>query len=209
MGCAGDARFRFDHVASLGLSSWSMHIGRMLIGYASGDHDLELQNASLKEAGCVRIFADRVSGPNDIRHQRTTMLDEAGDGDVIIVHQVKRLSQSTAILLDNLRIMKCKGARLRSLTEPWSEALSDDKTDVLELLSGIVEFERSFGCCTCDWREAAKAKGVRFGRPSKLSNDEIDLAKRLLSEGRSMSDLAKMFDCHRATLYRILSTRSE
>ena len=115
-----------------------MHIDRMLIGYASGDHDLESQNVSLTAAGCIRIFEDRVSGPNDKRHQRKRMFDEAGDGDVIIVHQLRRLAQSTVGLLETLQTIKANGMRLRSLTEPWSGPMLESDPNTIEVISGIV-----------------------------------------------------------------------
>src|SRR5271165_4389513 len=38
-------------------------------------------------------------------------------------------------------------------------------------------------------REAARKRGVRFGRPRKLSLDQEQLARRLVLEGKSASDI--------------------
>ena len=54
-------------------------------------------------------------------------------------------------------------------------------------------------------RQAAKKKGVVFGRPAKLSDDQIALGKRLLAEGTSVRDAAKLLNCHHATLYRAIN----
>jgi len=40
-------------------------------------------------------------------------------------------------------------------------------------------------------REAAQKRGVQFGRPRKLSIDQAQLARRLVLEGKSVSDIAK------------------
>src|SRR6202035_3149397 len=45
-------------------------------------------------------------------------------------------------------------------------------------------------------REAARKRGVRFGRPRKLSVDQEQLARRLVLEGRSVSDIARTFKRH-------------
>ena len=49
-------------------------------------------------------------------------------------------------------------------------------------------------------------RGVRFGRPAKLAAEQIALAHRLLEEGTSAGEVARMFKVHRATLYRALNT---
>ena len=49
---------------------------------------------------------------------------------------------------------------------------------------------------------------MRFGRPSKLAAEQIALARRLIEEGRSAREVARMFKVHRATLYRALGTPS-
>jgi DNA invertase Pin-like site-specific DNA recombinase len=55
-------------------------------------------------------------------------------------------------------------------------------------------------------RAAALRRGVRFGRPAKLAPGQITLAQRLLEEGTSAGEVARMFRVHRATLYRALNT---
>jgi DNA invertase Pin-like site-specific DNA recombinase len=47
---------------------------------------------------------------------------------------------------------------------------------------------------------------VRFGRPAKLAPEQIALAQRLLEEGTAGGEVARMFNVHRATLYRALAT---
>jgi transposase len=49
---------------------------------------------------------------------------------------------------------------------------------------------------------------VRFGRPPKLTPDQIALGLRLVGEGTSVREAAKLLDCHHATLYRALTAAS-
>jgi transposase len=44
---------------------------------------------------------------------------------------------------------------------------------------------------------------VRFGRPRKLSTDQQRLARRLVLEGKSVSEIARTFNVHAATIYRL------
>jgi DNA invertase Pin-like site-specific DNA recombinase len=74
---------------------------------------------------------------------------------------------------------------------------------VLTIFAGIAEFERSLiSERTSIGRAAAQKKGVRFGRPTKLSAEQIALGRRLLDEGTSVREAARVLNCHHATLYR-------
>ena len=57
-----------------------------------------------------------------------------------------------------------------------------------------------------DENAAARQKGVRFGRPPKLSAEQIALGQHLLAEGTSVRAAARILNCHHATLYRALAT---
>ena len=76
---------------------------------------------------------------------------------------------------------------------------------VLTVFAGIAEFERDLiRQRTSSGREAAKKRGVKFGRPSKLSAEQVALGRRLIHEGQSVREVAKVLNCHHATLYRKL-----
>ena len=49
-------------------------------------------------------------------------------------------------------------------------------------------------------------RGMRFERPAKLTTEQVALGQRLIEEGRSARDVAKMFKVRAATLYRALSS---
>jgi hypothetical protein len=56
---------------------------------------------------------------------------------------------------------------------------------------------------------SARTRGVCFGRPPKLTPEQIALDRRLVNEGTSVREVAKMIlKCHPATLYRELSKSS-
>ncbi len=100
------------------------------------------------------------------------------------------------------------GAGLRSLAEPWADTTSPAGRMVLTVFAGIAEFERALiHQRTSSGRVAAQARGVRFGRPPKLTSDQIALGERLVGEGTSVREAAKLLKCHHATLYRVLAGR--
>ena len=73
------------------------------------------------------------------------------------------------------------------------------------VFAGIAEFERSLiATRTEEGRRAAQARGVPFGRPPKLRPDQRTLARHLIDEGKSVSEVARTFNVHVATIYRCL-----
>lgn len=188
-----------------------MHIRDMLIGYArvsTDDQDLRLQRAALKEASCQRTFEEKVSGAKRNRPELARMIEQLRDGDTVVVTRLDRLARSTRDLLDIAEKLKEAGAGLRSLAEPWADTTSPAGRMVLTVFAGIAEFERELiHQRTSTGRVAAKARGVRFGRPPKLTADQIALGERLVGEGTSVREAAKLLKCHHATLYRALSAQ--
>jgi DNA invertase Pin-like site-specific DNA recombinase len=182
----------------------------MLIGYArvsTDDQDLSLQRAALGEAGCRRIYEDKVSGARRDRPQLARMLDQMREGDVVVVYRLDRLARSTRDLLEIAEQLREADAGLRSLGEPWADTTSPAGRMVLTVFAGIAEFERALiQERTGAGRAAAKQRGVRFGRPAKLAPEQITLARRLLEGGTAASEVARMLKVHRATLYRALGT---
>ena len=51
------------------------------------------------------------------------------------------------------------------------------------------------------------ARGVAFGRPSKLREDQKDVVRDLVKNGRSISAVARTFNVHPATIYRCLDKK--
>src|SRR5947209_20142142 len=98
-----------------------MHICDMLIGYArvsTDDQDLRLQRAALKEAGCRRIFGEKVSGAKRDRPELARMLDQLRDDDGVVVTRLDRLARSTKDLLDIAEKLNEAGAGVGPLAEP-------------------------------------------------------------------------------------------
>jgi DNA invertase Pin-like site-specific DNA recombinase len=180
----------------------------MLIGYArvsTDDQDLTLQRAALKDVGCKRVYDEKVTGAKRDRPQLVRMLDQLRTGDVVVVSRLDRLARSTRDLLEIAEQLNEAQAGLRSLHEPWADTTSPAGRMVLTVFAGIAEFERELiSERTHAGRRAAKARGVRFGRPPKLTADQVALARRLVTEGTSIPEASKILNVHRATLYRAL-----
>ena len=180
---------------------------KMKIGYArvsTLEQNLDLQLRALEKAGCKKIFREKVSGSNRERPQFQRMLDQIRVGDTIVVWKLDRLARSTRDLLETMEAIREAGGRFMSLSEPWADTTTHAGKMIMTIFAGIAEFERDLiRERTGAGREAARKRGVRFGRPRKLSLDQEQLARRLVLEGKSASDIARTFNVHAATIYRL------
>ena len=179
----------------------------MKIGYArvsTTDQNLGLQLAALKEAGCGRIYQEKISGAKRDRPELQRLIDQLRPGDIIVVWKLDRLARSTQNLLELVDQIKNADASFCSLSEPWADTTSSSGKMIMTVFAGIAEFERDLiRERTSSGRVAAKKRGVRFGRPQKMNEEQKLLAKRLLQEDKSVSEVAKTFNVHKATIYRL------
>jgi DNA invertase Pin-like site-specific DNA recombinase len=103
-------------------------------------------------------------------------------------------------------VIRQKDAGLQSLEEPWADITTPAGRMVLTMFAGAAEFERALiRHRTDEGRQAAKRRGVSFGRPQKLHPDQKALAVSLVREGRSISEVARTFNVHPATIHRCLN----
>ena len=194
--------------------TFDLMTGRLLLGYArvsTDEQDLTNQRADLHAAGCTRIYAEKVTGARRDRPELARLLDHLRPGDVVTVTRLDRLARSTRDLLDIAARIQEAGAGLRSLAEPWADTTTPAGRMVLTIFAGIAEFER---CLILDrtreGREAAKARGVKFGPRPILTPAQIEHARELIEqEGRQVKEVAELFGVHRSTIYRALERSEE
>jgi DNA invertase Pin-like site-specific DNA recombinase len=154
---------------SFAQESDSRGIRAMKIGYArvsTEDQHVDLQLDALMQAGCRRMFCDKVSGAGRHRPELLRMLEQLREGDTVVVWKLDRLARSTRELLATVETIREAGATFRSLSEPWADTTSHGGKFILTVFAGMAEFERELiRERTRAGREMAKRRGVRFGRP--------------------------------------------
>ena len=177
----------------------------MRIGYArvsTQDQKLDLQLKALKKAGCQKIFREKVSGFIRQRPEFQRML--ARFGRATRVWKLDRLARSTRDLLNTMETIHEAGGKFQLLSEPWANTTTHVGKMIMAVFAGIAEFEKELiRERTGAGREAAKRRGVRFGRPRKLNADQVQVASQLLAEGKAVCDIARTFNVHEATIYRL------
>lgn len=182
------------------------------IGYArvstDDDQTTQLQKLALEQAGCDLIFEESASGGKRDRPVLCSMLDDLRDGDLVLVWKIDRLSRSLQDILVFLEEIEERGACFQSLTEPMDTTTAAGRM-VAQMIGVFAEFERSMiRERTKAGMRAAKKQGVHTGRPSSLTDDQIqELHDRIERQEWTINEAARVFGVHRTTISRALKTR--
>jgi DNA invertase Pin-like site-specific DNA recombinase len=178
-----------------------------IYGYARVSTDgqsLAAQDAQLHAAGCAKVYAEKISGARSDRPELAKVLKRLGEGDVLMVARLDRLARSTRDLLNILDAIGRAGAGFKSLGDTWADTTTPHGRLMLIVLGGLAEFERELILArTSDGRTRAKARGVKFGRPPRLTPHQRQEALQRLEEGATQADLARTYGVSQATISRL------
>lgn len=149
-------------------------------GYArasSRDQNLDRQIDALEAFGVDEVFADKASGRDFERPEWRRLVATLCEGDVLVVKSIDRFGRSYDEILEQWRgITKERGAAVVVLDMPLLDTRRGREgvtgvliaDIVLQLLSYVAQVEReSIHQRQTEGIAAAKARGVRFGRPRK------------------------------------------
>ena len=103
---------------------------------------LQRQLTALKEAGCARIFQEKISGAKKERSELQRLLDQLRPQDVVVVWKLDRLARSTHNLLELVESIQVVQASFLSLSEPWADTTTPGGKMIMTVFAGIAEFER-------------------------------------------------------------------
>jgi DNA invertase Pin-like site-specific DNA recombinase len=176
-------------------------------GYARVSTDgqsLASQQAQLHAGGCAKVYAEKVSGARSDRAELAKVLKRLGSGDVLMVTRLDRLARSTRDLLNILDTVANACAGLKSLGDTWADTTTPHGRLMLTVLGGLAEFERELILArTSDGRARAQAKGIKFGRPNKLTPHQRQEALKRLEDGEAQADVARSYAVSQATVSRL------
>ena len=182
-----------------------------LYGYArvsTREQDLAAQDAELRAAGCVKTFKEKVSGAKTDRPELAKVIRRLEPDDVLVVTRLDRLARSTRDLLNVLHAVAERGAGFKSLKDAWADTTSAHGRLMLTVLGGLAEFERELiRARTGEGRKRAKARGVRFGRPRKMTPHQRQEAMQRLAAGETQADVARTYNVDATTIGRLLGDR--
>ncbi len=107
-------------------------------------------------------------------------LDYMREGDTLVVWKLDRLARSLSQLIETVATLRDRGIELRSLHENIDTGSTAGRL-TFHLFASLAEFERDLiRDRTKAGLDAARARGRKGGRPRRLSDADIDTARKLL-----------------------------
>jgi DNA invertase Pin-like site-specific DNA recombinase len=176
------------------------------IGYArvsTSGQLLDRQMRALTEAGCLRTFADTQSGKTADRPELAACLDYLRPGDTLVVPSLDRLSRSLQDLIGLVAELRRRGVGFSSLHEALDTTTPGGRL-VFHVFAALAEFIRELIVeGTHEGLEAARARGVRLGRPPAMTPEQVRHARDLLARpDNSVASIARLLGVSRSTLYK-------
>src|SRR5580692_8992427 len=107
---------------------------------------------------------------------------------VLMVTRLDRLARSTRDLLNTLATITDKKAGFRSLGDTWADTTSAHGRLIAR---------------TGEGRARAKARGVKMGRPFKMTSHQIKEALRRRDAGEPMRDIARTYNVSHSTISKL------
>jgi DNA invertase Pin-like site-specific DNA recombinase len=176
-------------------------------GYArvSTDHQtLAQQDAAIRAAGAAKTFSEKISGAKADRVELNKLLRRLEPGDLVLVTRLDRMARSVRDLLNVLDMIAKAGASFKSLNDEWANTDTPHGRLMLHILAGLAEFERSLiSSRTSAGREDARSRGVKFGRPRKLTPHQRSEALKRRAAGERQSDIARSYNVDASMISRL------
>ena len=196
-----------------------MHLSGTVYGYirvSTREQNEDRQRIAMEEAGVPErnVYMDKQSGKDFNRPQYKKLLRKMKNDDLLYIKSIDRLGRNYEEILQQWRYLtKDKGIDIVVLDMPLLDTrrgkdlmgtfLSDI---VLQVLSFVAENERTnIRQRQAEGIAAAKARGVRFGRPEKeIPADFGEIVAAWEQKQLPISEVLTRCDMSEATFYRRL-----
>ncbi|MEN5058881.1 recombinase family protein [Sphingobacterium kitahiroshimense] len=148
----------------------------MKIGYArvsTKDQNLDLQIEALENAGCERIYKEKISGSTKNRPELDKMIHQFREGDELIVWRLDRLGRSLKHIIDLVLSLNEQGIIIKGLTDGVDTSTINGRL-FLNLMASLAEYERELiRERTNAGLQSARARGRTGGRPKGYTKETV------------------------------------
>jgi DNA invertase Pin-like site-specific DNA recombinase len=166
-----------------------------------------LKFANERDFGRVHFVEEKVSGTKSWKERKIKkIIDELGEGDILIVPELSRLGRSMLEIMEILALAKEKGIAIYDVKNGW-ELNGTIQSKVMALVFSIAaEIERDLiSKRTTEGLRVAKAKGKLLGRPKGPGKSKLDKHREeiisLIKTGSKQTYIAKRYGTSQPNLY--------
>ncbi len=182
-----------------------------LIGYcrvSTVPQTVQLQRDALEEAGCHRIFQDKISSRIKDRTGLLAALDYLRGGDTLCVWKLDRLGRSVKDVLTIADDLHSRGIGLRILTGRLAGTYTPtgEGKFFFTMMAAFGELERDMlQERTFAGLAAAREQGRIGGRPTVMTPDTLAAARARRANGQTPTEIARALGVSRASIYRLIN----
>lgn len=167
------------------------------IGYArvsTREQNLSSQIDALNNAGCTRIFTDKISGKEFKREGLTACMDYLRADDTLVIYRLDRLGRSVKEMLDLCAKLEQRRIKLVSLQDNLDTSTAVGRF-TMQILASLAEYNRNLILEGCKAGiDAAKKRGVRFGRQEgmKMKKPKKEAVIQLYKAGTTIPKIMEI-----------------
>jgi DNA invertase Pin-like site-specific DNA recombinase len=178
------------------------------IGYgrvSTRDQNPDSQHDALAAVGCTRIFVDKASGKLARRPEWDECLKFLRAGDELVITKLDRAGRSVRHLLDIAAELQEREIDFVVLQQGIDTSTPSGRLQ-FHVFAALAEFIGDLiSEGTHEGLAAARARGRVGGRPAKLTDRQLKLARKMLDDREhTVVEIAETFGVSRATIYRQL-----
>jgi DNA invertase Pin-like site-specific DNA recombinase len=178
-----------------------------IIGYArlsGAGRDLDAQADALRAAGAVKVFDDSKAGRD--RPGWQACLQQLQAGDTLVVTDLTQIGCGIVDLAGVVEGLRARGVFLRSLAEPWLDTGSVHGPLIHDMFASFGAYERTrLNERTREGLAAARAQGRRPGRPTVMTPEKSEQARKMRNEGMTLRQIGRALSVAPGTILRDLA----
>lgn len=182
------------------------------IGYArvsTKGQNLESQLDMLQEAGCIKIFSEKVSGRKAERTALEQCMEYMREGDTMVITKLDRLGRTTKQLIELATTLEKRGIDLEIINmnvttkDPMGKMFFTMMSAFAELEASLLSERTKKGL------ESARARGRNGGRPGITDDKKAMIQSLYDTQKYTGKQIAEMVGVSRATVYKVVNESKE